>query len=226
MKKLIIIALVIAIITGFAVYFYANSLVVRYKVQTVPCVVAAQRIPKNTYIAPGLIQIKQLPLDAVNALDARSADDVVGRIAKEDFELNEQILTTKISEPGDQKSGLSYEIKEGYRALTIKTDEIIGVGGYINVGDRVDIAAVLIARKGNTQGLISKIIAENVEVLKIGARIDTSTAAGSSQNTSVTVAVTTKDLMQVNYSLSEGKYRLVLRSVLDKKTGDSPDYIP
>ena len=223
MKKLIIVALAIAIITGVAVYFYASSLEVSLKVETVPVVVALQKIPKDTFIVSGMIKTKQLPAEAVNALAARSADDVVGRITKENMEPDEQLLTTKISEPRDENNGLSYTIMKGYRALTVKTDEVIGVGGFINKGDHVDIAAVMITNKNNTQGLISQMVAENVEVLEIGTKTEDKSAV---QNTSVTVEVLTKDLLLINYALSEGKYRLVLRSVLDKKTGDTPSYIP
>jgi len=223
MKKLLIVALVMAIITGFAVYFYANSLQDSLNVKSVPVIVAAKQIPKNTLIISSMLVTKQFPAEAVNALAARNLKDVVGLITKENIEPDEQVLTTKLSESGNVNSGLSYVIKQGYRALTVKIDEIIGVAGYINKGDRVDIAAVMLSKQNNVQVLVSELVAENIEVLEIGAKTD---ASGNTQSASVTISVPIKDLMLINYALSEGKYRLILRSVLDKKTGEISPYLP
>lgn len=213
MRKLIIIALIMCIITGFSVYYYANNLEKNFKIKTLPVVVAIKKIPKNTLVVPEMVTVKQLSDESVNVLAAKSINDVSGRITQEDMEPDEQILTTKISEPGKKDNSLFYTIKEGYRALTIKTDEISGVAGYIDKGDRIDIIAIVSSKDPAVLGLTSQMIAENIEVVETGVR-SVDNVAG--QYSSLTILVKAEDVLKINYTLSEGKYRIVLRSVLEK----------
>ena len=213
MRKLIIIALIMCIITGFSVYYYADNLEKNFKIKTLPVVVAIKKIPKSTLVVPEMVTVKQLSQDAVNVLTAKSVNDVSGRITLEDMESDEQILTTKISEPGKKDNTLFYTIKEGYRALTVKTDEISGVAGYINKGDRIDITAVIISKDPTVVGLTSQMIAENIEVVETGIKSADNVVG---QYSSITISVKAEDVLKTNYALSEGKYRIVLRSVLEK----------
>src|SRR5659263_178845 len=223
MRKLIIIALIMCIITGFSVYYYADNLEKNLKKKTLPFVVAIKKIPKYTLVVPEMVTVKQLSQDAVNVLAAQSVNDVSGRITQEDMEPDEQILTTKISEPGKKDNTLFYTIKEGYRALTIKTDEISGVAGYINKGDHIDITAIMIGKDAGTQVSTSQMLAENIEVVETGVR-SVDNVAG--QYSSLTILVKAEDVLKINYTLSEGKYRIVLRSVLEKNIITPSIYTP
>src|SRR5659263_31292 len=212
MRKLIIIALIMCIITGFSVYYYADNLEKNFKIKTVPVVVAIKKIPKYTLVVPEMVTVKQLSQDAVNVLAAQSVNDVSGRITQEDMEPDEQILTTKISEPGKKDNTLFYTIKEGYRALTISTDEITGVAGYINKGDHIDITAIMI-KDPVAKVSTSEVIVENIEVLETGIKSADNVAG---QYSSITISVKAEDVLKTNYALSEGKYRIILRAVLEK----------
>lgn len=223
MKKLIVIALVFAILSGFAVYHYATTFEQNFVVKTVPVVVAAYKIPKSTMITSEMVEEKQIPVEAVHNLSIRSKKEVVGKIAKEFFEANEQILNTKIGDPKDDNESLAFTLKPEYRAISIKTDEITGVAGHIKKGDFIDIIAVMIDEADANNRLISQMVAEKVEILEVGLNSAEKTTGAY---TSVTIAVPTQDLLKINYALSEGKYRLVLRSVLDDSIANIPPYTP
>ena len=51
---------------------------------------------------------------------------------------NEPVLLTKLS-GANGRATLSNLLSPGMRAVTIKTDEIAGVGGFVTPGDRVDV---------------------------------------------------------------------------------------
>lgn len=223
MRKLIIIALIMCIITGFSVYYYADNLEKNFKIKTLPVVVAIKKIPKNTLVVPEMVTVKELSDESVNVLAAKSVNDVSGRITQEDMEPDEQILTTKISEPGKKDSTLFYTIKEGYRALTVKTDEISGVAGYINKGDRIDITAIMTGKDPVAQVSTSEVIVENIEVLETGIKSADNVVG---QYSSITISVKAEDVLKTNYALSEGKYRIVLRSVLEKNIITPSIYTP
>ena len=224
MKKLIIIALIVSIVTGYAVYQYATNLEKTLSVKTEPVVVATVKIPKNTLIKPEMTTVKEIPSQAVNALAVRNQDEVIGRIAKEDLEPNEQIFSTRLSHSEDKNQSLSYVIKEGHRALTVKTDEATGVSGRISKGDYVDIIAIL-PDSASPTGVKSAMVAENIEVLETGIKSSGDSSDGG-QYTSITISVPAEDVLRINYALSEGKYSIALHSVLDKNVVNPPPYTP
>ena len=60
------------------------------------------------------------------------------RVVLSPMEINEPVLLAKLSGPNGRAT-LSNLLSPGMRAVTIKTDEIAGVGGFVTPGDRVDI---------------------------------------------------------------------------------------
>ncbi|MGV8906498.1 MAG: Flp pilus assembly protein CpaB [Acetobacterium sp.] len=208
MKKLILVALMVSLIIGFGVYSFAKSLENRANVETRPVAVAVARIPKNTIIEASMVTIKELPKEFVNEQATGSTEAVIGRITLESIEANEQILSSRLIDSSNNKNNLSFSIPQDYRALTILTNEESGVAGYISTGDRVDLVAVMLS----ATGVSSQMITEYLEVVEVGVK----GADSKEMATSVTVLVPVQEVLKVNYALSEGKYRLVLRSLVDK----------
>ena len=77
-----------------------------------------------------------LPHGAFATVDALLAEG--SRVVLSPMEANEPVLLAKLSGPNGRAT-LSNLLTPGMRAVTIKTDEIAGVGGFITPGDRVDI---------------------------------------------------------------------------------------
>ena len=87
-----------------------------------------------------------LPQGAYASVDALLADG--SRVVLSPIEVNEPVLLTKLSGPNGRAT-LSNMLSPGMRAVTIRTDEIAGVGGFVTPGDRVDV--VLIRDAGEIQ---------------------------------------------------------------------------
>ena len=225
MKKLVLIALVISIITGFAVYNYAKSLENRNEVKTGTVVVAIRNIPKNTVMKPEMVSLKKLPSEAIHALAVKNISDLKGRIAKENIQADEQILFPRLNDLDKSNDILSYSIPQNYRAITIKTDEISGVAGFVSKGDRIDIMADMIVGSGTEKKVVSMMIVENVEVLELGSK-STEKSKDTEQYTSITVLVAEKDILKLSYALFEGKYNITLRSILAGTNLNPQPYSP
>ncbi|KNZ41638.1 Flp pilus assembly protein CpaB [Acetobacterium bakii] len=217
MKKLILIALVVSVILGFGVYSFAIDLEYRFNAETVSIVVALEKIPKSTIIQPNMITVKQFPAEALHELATGNPEDIIGRITLESIEANEPILSTRLIDSSQDNNGLSFSIPQDYRAITIQTDEVSGVAGYINIGDRVDILAVILSGTA----VVSQTVEEYLEVVQVSAN-NSDDAEG--QGTAVTVLVPDHDVLKVTYALSEGKYRLALRSVVDSAIDNPTSY--
>ena len=60
------------------------------------------------------------------------------RVVLSPIEPNEPVLLAKLSGPNGRAS-LSNLLAPGMRAVTIRIDEVAGVGGFVTPGDRVDV---------------------------------------------------------------------------------------
>jgi len=211
MKKLVIIALIVSLITGFAVFQFATSLEKGKNPETKPVVLAAQAIPKGTVIEKEMLKIAEIPVAMVHQLSIANQDDVLGRITKENIEADEQILTSRLSDTNQENNNLSYSIDPNYRGVTILVDEDRGVGGFLTKGDRVDLVAQVLEN-----GVVSsRYVVEDIEILEIGSK---SSGDKGGEYTSVTLLVPATQVEKVHAAILTGmelKYRLVLRSPVD-----------
>lgn len=223
MKKLVIIALIVSVITGFAVFQFAISLQKGKDQETQPVVMAAQAIPKGTVIDKEMLKTEEIPVEMVHQLSIANPEDVLGRITKESIEANEQILTSRLSDTNQENNNLSYAIEPNYRALTILVDEEKGVAGYLTKGDHVDLVTIWIKQD---KTIVSEYVVENIEILEIGP---ISSGDKGGEYTSVTVSVPATEVEKVTYALSidqTPKYRLVLRSPVDKAILGPKPFMP
>ena len=149
------------------------------------------------------------------------------RVVLSPIEINEPVLLTKLSGPNGRAT-LSNMLSPGMRAVTIRTDEIAGVGGFVTPGDRVDV--VLTRDAGdiqevakNAQGasgstITSEIVVADAKVLSVGQGADERQTEPQVAN-SVTLEVTTEGAKQVALARTVGTLSLSLRSASDSSAG-------
>ncbi|WP_343040812.1 Flp pilus assembly protein CpaB [Nitratireductor arenosus] len=170
---------------------------------------------------------KSLPAGAVATVDALFADGA--RVVLSPIEANEPVLLSKLSGP-DGRATLSNLLTPGMRAVTIKTDEIAGVGGFITPGDRVDI--MLTRNAGRIQEVesaaegaagstvTSEIVLEKVKVLTVGQGADERQTDPKVVN-SVTVEVTAEGAQKIALARTIGALSLSLRSAGEARAGEN-----
>jgi Flp pilus assembly protein CpaB len=106
------------------------------------------------------------------------------------------------------------KIPDGYRAVAIQVDEIVGVGGFVKPGARVDVVIVMTGQSKNQN--ISRVILQNVEVLAVGQETEMG-SQGAAVTRSVTVLVRPEDASKLHLASTKGKLRLALRSQDDHR---------
>lgn len=151
------------------------------------------------------------------------------RVVLAPIEPNEPVLLTKLSGPNGRAS-LSNLLSPGMRAVTVRTDEIAGVGGFITPGDRVDVvltrdAGAIQEVSGNARGaagstIATEIVVANARVLTVGQGADIS-ETGPQVVDSVTLEVTTEGAQKVALARNVGTLSLSLRSA--GEAGLAPD---
>ena len=96
---------------------------------------------------------------------AKISDVLTGgkRVVLTAIEPNEPVLGSKITGPG-QRATLSAMLRDGMKAVTVRVNDVEGVGGFVLPGDRVDVALTRQIDKGNAT---TEVVLQNVRVLAI-----------------------------------------------------------
>jgi pilus assembly protein CpaB len=221
-NKRLIIALTGAVICGLV----GVMLVTRYlsSIQSFTkdlgnVVVAKAEIPLGAKITAEQLAFAPIPNGSLPEGIFRKMDEVVGRVAITPIGLRETITNMKLA-PAGTGAGLSAVIPEGYRAMTVKVDDVVGVSGFIMPGSFVDVVAIItpLSQAGATNGPISKIVLQNIKVLASGAKIDSpENQRQPSEVKAVTLQVTPEQAEKLVLAANEGKLQLVMRNYSDQE---------
>jgi pilus assembly protein CpaB len=182
---------------------------------TVPVVVASAVIDRGKVLEAPELKLANYPADSVPTGAFHNIADLTGaaenkRVAIRPLAANEPILADKISGPGG-RTILSTTLTEGMRAVSLRSNDIAGVAGFVLPGDRVDI---LLTRQVGEQQL-TQVLAENVRVLGVDQNID----QGANQPQvarAVTVEVTPDQAQSISLAQAVGNVSLSLRHVSDQ----------
>ena len=125
-----------------------------------------------------------------------STGDVVGKGARVDIPENSPVTANLVAAAGDllSTSDQAYlPIPPGWLAVTIPTSEQVGVGGYVQVGDRISMLATINTGVfGQSPSVASvRTVFRDVPVIRVGPAGGSTTNAGST--TSLTVLMTSCD---------------------------------
>jgi len=222
MKKVYIIAAILAVLSGALLLLYLGNLEASKTtiIETEAVVTAVRDIPAYTTIDASMLTLTNYPKGSAHPKAARSISDVIGKTTESQILSGEQILTEKLKSEG---SGLSYLLPDGMRAVTIAVDEVSGIAGFIKIGDFVDVIC-------NTNTEYSDhynttfVVTQNVKIAALDKQMVTSTTSnGSTVATSytyLTLFVTPQQALDIVHSYRAGVLSVALRRVNDHATAD------
>lgn len=180
--------------------------------------VAKVAIPLGTKIIPEQLMVVQFPAESTPDGAFQSIDKLVGRVAVVNIAPREPITEARLA-PEGTAAGLSAVIPEGYRAMTVKVDDVVGISGFIMPGTLVDVVVVITPNDNGVQAQdpISKIVLQNIKVLANGQNIDKPESAREANSVkAVTLLVTPEQAEKLALATSEGKLQLVMRNSIDQ----------
>lgn len=181
-------------------------------------VVAKVEIPVGTRIIQEHLSVAQFPKNVTPEGAFQKIDDkLVGRVAVVSIAPREPVTENRLA-PVGSAGGLSSVIPDGYRAMTVKVDDIVGVSGFIMPGTLVDIVVVIQPPKSTGQDdTISKIVLQNIKVLASGQNIDKRKNEKEAERVkAVTLQVTPEQAEKLALASSEGRLQLVMRNSVDQ----------
>ena len=181
-----------------------------------PVVVAAAPIQRGAALAPNLLKVVAYPADAVppgavGSVAELGAPGPNGRLSLRSLSPNEPILMSQVTGPGG-KVTLAAVVNPGMRAVTVRSNDVAGVAGFVLPGDRVDI---LLTRPNGDQGSpVTQVLGENVRVLGVDQLSDDSTDKPVVAR-AVTLEVTPDQADIVSLAQAVGSVSFTLRHVAD-----------
>lgn len=187
-------------------------------------------VAKNELTARTKIQAGDLTLKVINPAPPESFTDinaVAGKGARVDIPAGAPVTANLIATSSDLLSStdITYlPIQSGYVAVTIPTSEQLGVGGYVQVGDRIAVlAGINTATFGASPGQIAvRTVFKDLYVIRVGPA--TSEASGPTVTSSLTVVVTACDSEYMYWLLTNAELKYELESFHDYgKTPTTPD---
>ena len=179
----IFIVLALALVAGgtfaFGTYQYmqaAPAAATTGGVKTVAVLVAASDMDLGAEVRREDLRAIQWPADAVPMGAFSNPDELVGRGLIQPVTQNEVFLPAKLASK-EAGAGLPPIIPEGYRALSVRVNDVVGVAGYVLPGTRVDVVATVNPTQ-RPEDVQTKVILTNVQVLTAGTKIERDEADG------------------------------------------------
>jgi pilus assembly protein CpaB len=184
-------------------------------VATQTIVVAATPLRFGTELNASMLREQPWPEHALPSGGFSKISELLGsgrRVVLTAIEPNEPVLALKITGAG-QRATLSALVKPGMKAVTIRVNDVEGVGGFVLPGDRVDVVLTRQLDKGSAT---TEVVLQNAKVLAVDQTAD-DRAAKATVAKSVTLEVETVEAQKVWLASSVGNLSLLLREAGDNK---------
>lgn len=184
------------------------------------------KIPDLSYVAP------LRPLAAGETIKAESlqmvnwpagqpipdayvkADTIIGRAVLYPIDKG-QPITEKFLSAAGAGVGLAGKIPDGMRAIALRSDDVVGVAGFLMPGSHVDVIATLHSEKDPQP--VTFTVLQNAEVLTAGHQVQPDPEGKPATVNVVTLLLTPPDAEKAVLASQQGPIHFVLRSGTDKE---------
>ncbi len=186
-------------------------------------VVANVDLMFGDHLSPDVLRVVQMPEDSVPYDALTDISDIfspdpelmedgtpVPLVMLADAAMNEVILPHRVSGLGGRGT-LSARIRPGYRAVSIRVDDVSGVAGFVVPGDLIDIQYITEPETRGKTTVRSDIILQSVRVLAVDQSSNQRQEAPSVART-LTLEVSHMDAQALAVAQESGYLSLVLRA--------------
>ena len=216
LQRILTAFVVAAVLAGAITFlFYRKLSAAAEQRKGIQIVVAATDLATGTTLSAKNISLLDWFSDALPSGAFTKIDDVIGHPLLYPLSANEPILQRDLGVEG-AGIGLAGKIPEGMRATAVRSNEIVGVAGFLYPGSHVDVL-VTFTLSGGT-GPVTETVLQNVEVLTAGQTIEPDPQGKPQQVNVVTLLLNPEDSQKVQLASTQGGIQFVLRSGADQKS--------
>lgn len=220
MKKVYLIAVVFALIAGFATYFFASEIDKKTTIKdadTVEVIVPVNDMSQNSSITEemfaedaGVFTKKTVVAADVNTETVvTEQDQLIGKVTIDPLYAGEPINIKRIEDLDGADVALSLKLPKGKVAYSFNAGSVTSVDGYINEGDKVDVL-VYDGDKGK-----ARVAYKNLPIMRVSTATASKNASASgvalTEYSTLTVEVTEKQALALYKIENESTFKLVLK---------------
>lgn len=214
----ITLSLVIAIGGSYFLYQWiegqrAPKEVVQVQAEAVPVAVSVGNLPWGTKLKAEMLKTTPYLKESLPAGYFVSMNDIKGRVLIAPLKANEPITEHKLAPISMETGGVSAVLAPGKRAIGVKGDKVIGLAGFVNPGNRVDVLVTV--KDPDTKKEKTKTILESIPVLATGTQIEKNEKGEPAPVDVYTLEVNAEEAEKLALAASEGRIQLALRNVTD-----------
>ncbi len=213
-RRLLVALLSALLLSGAITFFVSRKLTAHSAPQTgLHQFVAANRaLQAGDVLKPEDLTLVQWPASLTLAKPFTKVSDIVGRAVIFPLPASQPILEDYLAAPGSG-IGLTTKIPEGMRATSVKSDEIVGVAGFLFPGSHVDVLVTF--RPDGMPVPATQIVLQDVEVLTVGQKLQPDPQGKPETVNVVTLLLTPEDSQKLVLASSQGSVQFVLRNGAD-----------
>jgi len=211
----------LALACGIAlvVYKILGSSAESRKVKMRGVVVATADLQAGTKIRAEDIRIATVPDELAPQNCFAKMEEVKDRIVTNLVMKGEPVVPNRLATPGSGP-GLGPMIPAGYRAVSVRVNDVIGVAGFIQPGMRVDVLAS--GRLPNSEDSVTRTVLQNVVVLSAGQVLQPEPKGQVINAQVVTLQVRPDEAEILTLTSGEGRIQLILRNSSDTAMAPTP----
>jgi len=176
-------------------------------------VAASINLEAGEVLRPAALKMIDWPETAPLQGAFMSPKDVDGRVVIYPLAAGQPILDRQLAAPGSG-AGLTVKIPEGMRAISLRTDDVVGVAGFLLPGTYVDVL-VTYHTVANSEPITATIL-QDAQVLAAGQKFQPDPEGKATSVDVVTLLVTPEDAEKVVLASSQGIVHFVLRNGTDR----------
>ncbi|NDL67334.1 Flp pilus assembly protein CpaB [Anaerotalea alkaliphila] len=214
-KRLLLYAVLFALLATLAVYGYLKSLEEKkaQEPQEVSVLVASVDIPAMALVEESMLESVPRMLEGPQEGYINDRSQLVGKYTQEEILAGERFTTAKMVQTADAL--LSMKFTGNHRAMSIPVTKVAGVSDLVRPGDFVDLvlfAGAVVEPIASARPAMAKLIHQNLQVLAIDKNMDRNTArAETPEEYLVTLAVPLPEVEELVMARSLGDLTMVLR---------------
>lgn len=146
-------------------------------------------------------------------------EDLVGRTVLYPLSAGQPIEERHLA-PAGAGVGLSTRIPDGMRAISLKTDQVVGVAGFLIPGSHVDVLVTF--RTPRSPDPVTATVLQDVQIIATGQKMQPDPEGKIAPTDVVTLLVDPQDAEKVVLASAQGSVHFVLRNGADHLRTNDP----
>jgi pilus assembly protein CpaB len=218
-------ALVVSLIASLLIYQWLQTQTetevsgnghMKPELNIVAVAVAAEDLPFGQKIQPKMVKVANYLKESLPPESFSDPALLEGRVVMTSIKENEPIIEHRLAPKGVNMGGVSAIVKTGKRAIAVKGDKVIGISGFIQPGNQVDVLVTVTDPQRKSE--VTKVVLEKILVLATGTLIQEDGKGKTAPVDVYTLEVTPEEGENLALAAAKGKLQFALRNTADSDT--------